>query len=201
MTIQRLGLVGTMLVVVLVATPMPTHAANPLTAKEGLQSNPDRSREVALRAGGLTNRDFRARFKKLSAEDVVEVKGRRMTKAQFLDAMGKKIRDAQARVESKATAGSRTRLETLRNQFIAQQNAELTQENERTRAKFARVAGQWQAEGRSRAASTKPISAKESIRREAAELIRRSRTASADERADIERRVQELVRRAKRIGR
>jgi hypothetical protein len=201
MTVQRLGIVGTMLVVVLIATPMPTHAANPSTAQEGLQANPDRRQEVTLRANGLANRDFRDRFKKLSAEDVIEMKGRRMTKAQFLDAMGKKIRDAQARVESKDTAGSRTRLETLRSQFIAQQNAELAQENERTRANFARVAGQWQAAGRSRAASTKPISAKESIRREAADLIRRSRTASADERADIEKRVQELVRRAKRIGR
>lgn len=201
MTVQRLGLVGTILVVVLVATSMPTHAANPPTAEEGLQSNPDRSREAELRADGLTNRDFRARFKKLSAEDVIEVKGRRMTKAQFLDAMGRKIRDVQARVESKANAGSRTRLETLRSQFIAQQNAELAQENERTRVNFARVAAQWQAAGRSRAAPTKPISAKESIRREAAELIRRSRAASADERAVIEKRVQELVRRAKQIGR
>jgi hypothetical protein len=201
MTDQGLGLgLATVVGVALMATTMTMATEEPIRTIGEVRSNPSRQRAVALRAEGLTNKEFRARLKKLSDQDIVEVKGRQITKAQFLSEIGKKIQQARARVKGSA-AQSQARFETLRSQFDAQQNNELEAENTRTRAQFARVAQQWGPAGTPRVARRQPLSQRESIRREAADLIRRSGTASPAERAEIEKRAQQLLQRAKQLGR
>lgn len=199
---QRLVLgLATMLGVALMAATMTMAAEEPIRAIGQAQLTPSRQGAVALRAEGLANKEFRARLKKLSDHDVVEVAGRQMTKAQFVSEIGKKSQRARARVKGENATQSQARFETLRSQFEAQQNTELESENMRVRAQFARVAQQWGPAGASQVARRQPLSERESIRREAVELIRRSGAASPAERAEIEKRAQQLLQRAKQVGR
>jgi len=202
MTDQRfvLGL-ATMLGVALMATTMTMATEEPIRAIQQAQLTPSRQGAVALRAEGLNNKEFRTRFKKLSDQDIVEVAGRQMTKAQFLGEIGKKSQQARARVKGENAAQAQAKFETLRSQFEAQQNTELQAENTRVRTQFARVAQQWGPAGASQAARRQPLSEREVLRREAADLIRRSGTASPAEKAEIEARAQQLLQKAKQLGR
>jgi hypothetical protein len=202
MTDQRLVLgVATMLGLALMAAAVTMATEEPIRPIEAAQLTPSRQGAVALRAEGLTNKELRTRFKKLSDQDIIEVKGRRVTKAQFLGEIGKRSQLARARVKGENAAQSQAKFEALRSQFEAQQKSALEANNAQTRVGFARLAQQWGPGAASQAVRMRPSSEREIMRREAAELMRRSGAASPAEQAGIEKRAQQLLQRAKQIGR
>jgi hypothetical protein len=92
-------------------------------------------------------------------------------------------------------------LEALRGELEAQQKATLEASNARARAGFGRLAQQWDPEAASQLARMGAPSERETVRREAAELMRRVERASPAEQAEIEKRAQQLLQRAKQLGR
>lgn len=157
------------------------------------QTSPSGDSAVALRADGLTAKEFRERFKRLSDQDIVEVKGRRLTKAQLAIEIGKKSQEARARIKGNS-AQSQVHFKAIRNQYEAEQKATLDADNVRSRADFARLKQQWGSGG--------PVHVgmdveREQLRREAAELIRRMGKASPAEQAEIEKRAQKLLQKAR----
>ncbi|HZY31648.1 MAG TPA: hypothetical protein VFF86_08415 [Candidatus Methylomirabilis sp.] len=226
MTDQRLVFaLSTMLGIMLMATTITLATEEPIRALEGAlefgplagavgapgrtprEAAPSTPGVVTLRAEGLTNKEFRTRLKGLSEHDIVEISGRKMTKAQFRNEIEQKRKKAWALVKGNAAQfqlrleALRGEFEALRGEFEAQQKATLEASNARARAGFARLAQQWDPGAASQVARMGASSERETVRREAAELMRRVERASPAEQAEIEKRAQQLLQRAKQLGR
>ncbi len=127
------------------------------------------------------------RFDALPNDSVIDVKGQRFTKAQIKAKMDQQRAKARAVVDA---SQARRQFEVVRAEFLRKQKADLEARNAKVRAEVEKFA-----------ATPVAPSSGATLRKEATELIERSKTASPAEREKFERRAEELHRQLQQLGR
>ena len=165
---------------------MPVEAPRPTVPID----RPLKKAEQPLTAEQLT----KEQFDRLPDTQPIEIKGQRMT-AGGIRANRAKMRQARAEAEAKATAAAakaQAEFEADRAKFLQEQKARLDTENAKVRAEVARLRQQ-----RPAPAQSPQLDA---IRREAGQLLERSKTASPAERVQIEQRAAQLRQQLQQMG-
>lgn len=134
--------------------------------------------EAPARGQKLTQQQFDA----LPSNAVVEFKGKQIPKSDIL-ARAAKRKEAMTKVPASA-AKAREKFDQRRVQFDQKQQEKLTAENQKVKAEFVKLASGGSGAGSRHAA----------IESEAHDLSVRYKTASASEKAQIDRRADELAR-------
>jgi exonuclease VII large subunit len=136
--------------------------------------------EAPARGQKITQQQFDA----LPSNGVIEFKGKKIPKSE-IQARAAKRKEAMAKVPAAATKAQQ-KVEQRRVQFDQKQQEKLTAENQKIKAEFAKLE---KGGGGSGADSRRAA-----IEKEARELSARYKTASAAEKAQIDRRADELAR-------
>ena len=168
---------------------------HPVSVPAQTSAAPRPAAGVALRTEGLSRKEISARFRSLKDSDVVEIAGRRLTKAQLI----KDTRTRERRILAKAKADSApppANLSELKTRFEADQKAALDASNAQARGEFAKLA---QTGRKETDHATSPE--QDALRREAIEMLHRAANASPAELEVIESRAQELLPKARQLKR
>ena len=171
------------------AAPPSASAQTAPTAQAPEQFGLDRplKGEQPLKAEQLT----KEHFDRLSDTQPIEIKGQRMTAGKIRANM----RQARAEAEAKAKVAAakvQAEFEAERTKFLQAQKAKLEAENAKVRAEVTRLRQQQPAPAQSPQL--------DAIRREAGQLLERSKTASPAERAQIEQRAAQLIQQLQQMG-
>lgn len=153
------------------------HAADPQTARSG-----GAPATQVLHAEKVPKREFDRQLRTLPDSAVVEAQGRRLTVGE-IRAKSVEIQKAVAAKIDAAAVDARSRFAEREKQFVQQREARLETENGRAVAGLARAREF------------------EAIRQEAARLLERSKTATAAEQTEIERRAGQLLQQLQKIPR
>lgn len=143
--------------------------------------------EQPLKAERLT----KEQFDRLPATQPIEIKGQRMTAGEIRAKMRQARAEAEAKIEA-AAAKAQTEFEADRAKFLQEQKARLDAENAKVRAEVGRLRQQ-----RPAPAQSPQLDA---IRREAGQLLERSKTASPAERVQIEQRATQILQQLQQMG-
>jgi len=135
--------------------------------------------EAPARSERLTKQQFDA----LPNNAMIEFKGKRIPKAD-IQARAAKRKEAMAKVPA-AASKAREKFDQRRTEFEKKQQEKITADNQKVKAEFAKLG---------KDAGSGPDARRASIENEASELSARYKTASATEKAQIDRRANELLR-------
>jgi hypothetical protein len=147
----------------------------------------DKKTDQPVKAESLT----REQFDRLSDAQVIELKGKRMTAGEIRA----QRKGAQADAETKAkiaAAKAQTEFEAEQAKFAQAEKTKLEAANAKVQSEASRVAQQGPAPAQS--------GQLDAIRREAGQLVERSKTASPAERPQIEQRATQLIRQLQQMG-
>jgi hypothetical protein len=137
----------------------------------------------AAEAPGRGQKITQQQFDALPSNAVIEFKGKKIPKSE-IQARAAKRKEAMAKVPA-AASKAREKFEQHRVQFDQKQQEKLTAENQKVKAEFAKL---------DRGGASGSGSRRVAIESEARELSARYKTASTAEKAQIDRRADELAR-------
>jgi len=183
---KTINLILIFLLLVFVIQTSSSFAAERLISKEQLLTPERITREQVLQLEKMT----KEQFEKLPDTAVIDVKGRQITKGQYMSEMNQKAKQDLEKARAELSRKAQADFEAARAKFLQGEKAKLDANNAKVNAEIERL----------RQKNTESSSRLLSIQNEANQLNTRFRTANPSEKAQIEKRAGELLQQIKQMG-